>query len=58
MNKNLDLAIIDAIKSIIAIADAEVVYTIHKGVDQANVFKKKGREIVSVNITLTKDIEK
>ena len=53
MNKQLDLAIIDAIKNIISEADYDIDYSIHKAKEKI-FLSKKNREIVSVNITLTK----
>lgn len=53
MNKQLDLAIIDAIKSIISEADYEVIYSIHKATEKGFLSKSK-RETTSVSITLTK----
>lgn len=53
MNKQLDLAIIDAIKSIIAEADCNVIYNIHKATEKI-FLSKHAKEIISINITLTK----
>lgn len=55
MNKQLDIAIVDAIKSIIESTDYDVTYDIHKGTDDV-LFKKKQTEVVSVNIKLVKPI--
>ena len=56
MNKQLDLTIVEAIKSIIANADCDVEYNIHKGTDEP-FLKKPKKEVVRVNIILTKGIE-
>lgn len=55
MTKELDLTIVEAIKSIIAKADCEVNYSIHKAVDNV-AFKKNKREVIRVDITLSKDL--
>ena len=55
MDKKLDLVIVEAIKSIIAGADCDVEYTIHKGSEET-FLKKPKKEVVRVNIDLTKNI--
>lgn len=56
MNKQLDLTIVEAIKSIIANADCDVEYNIHKGTDEP-FLKKPKKEIIKVDIVLSRDIE-
>lgn len=53
MNKQLDLAIIDAIKSIITGADSQISYSIHKATEKI-FLSKQAKETISINITLTK----
>ena len=56
MNKKIDIAIVDAIRSIIEIADdVDVTYDIHKGTDDI-LFKKNKVEVTSINIKLIKKI--
>ena len=55
MNKQLDLAIIEAIKSIIAEADCNVIYNIHKATEKP-LLSKQANEVTSINITLTKTL--
>jgi predicted RNA methylase len=54
MNKQLDLAIIKAIESIISEADCDVIYTIHKATEKV-FLSKKTKEVTNINITLTKN---
>lgn len=56
MSRTLDLAIVDAIRSIIEATDYDVTYDIHKGEDHP--FRKGKTEIVKVSITLVKDVPK
>ena len=53
MTKQLDITIVEAIKSIIAEADCEVNYSTHKTVENA-AFKKNKREVIKVDITLSR----
>ena len=55
MNKQLDLTIVEAIKMIIAKADCDVNYNIHKGTDDV-LFKKQKKEVIKVDITLTRNL--
>lgn len=55
MNKQLDLTIVEAIKMIIAEADYDVSYNIHKGTDDV-LFKKQKKEVIRIDITLTKNL--
>ncbi|MBC7088722.1 MAG: hypothetical protein H5T96_09710 [Tissierellales bacterium] len=56
MNRKLDIAIIEAIKTIIESTDHEVTYTIHKGDEMS--FGRKKNDTVRVEITLRKTIDK
>lgn len=55
MNKKLDLVIVEAIRSIIAESDCDVNYNIHKGTDDV-LFKKQKKEVIKVDITLTRNL--
>ncbi len=62
MNKKLDLVIVEAIKSIIAESDFDVDYDIKKDNCDPTKLKRvidgaKKKEIITVNITLTKNLE-
>lgn len=57
MNKKLDLAIVDAIRSIIEATEYDVTYDTHKGYERV-LFKKDGVETVSVNIVLRRVVPK
>jgi len=56
MDRKLDLAIVDALRSIIDATDYDITYDIHKGDDHP--FRKKRVETVRVNITLTRNVPK
>lgn len=56
MEKKLDLAIVDAIRSIIESTEHEVTYDIHKGEDAP--FRRDKLEVIKVNITLTKPVDR
>jgi hypothetical protein len=61
MKKQLDIAIVDAIKSIIQVADCDVEYDIKKNIESPNWVERNTsgsvkREVVSVSIKLTKVI--
>lgn len=62
MNKQLDLTIVEAIKSIIAESDFDVNYNISKHTENPTKFNRtiggdRKKEIITVNITLTKNLE-
>lgn len=62
MKKQIDIAIVDAIKSIISVADGEVAYRIDKHFESPNKLDRMvngstKREVISVNITLSKTIK-
>lgn len=53
MNKQLDLAIIRAIESIISEADCDVTYTIHKATEKV-FLSKHNKEVTNISINLVK----
>jgi hypothetical protein len=62
MSKQLDLTIVDAIRSIVAESDFDVNYNINKHTENPTKFNKtiggdKKREVIKIDITLIKNLE-